>query len=258
MKRILKLFMLAALFFCAALVYAQSNDYYACRCRQWNGNNLSSLGVTLNTCCALRQSNYDVGLYFTGSGTTVGSQSGANVTCGTACPSSQVSVNGVCKTPCSNLYCPAGYQKSTNTYNEDAPGCCVQDCSYFACNAINSGAYGWLNINTQNLPAACSSCCVAGTTATLGSTMQTISCGGNTFVKCSCAYSGSCSLCSGYGGNTCANWTLHSSPTNTSTAYSQTYTSCRMSSCTGTLMYCPDGCATGYYYDGILKDCVKQ
>jgi len=75
--------MFAALFFCTAVVYAQSNDYYACRCRLWNGTNLSSLGVALNTCCSLKQSGYNVGTNFTGSGTTVGSQSGANVTCGT-------------------------------------------------------------------------------------------------------------------------------------------------------------------------------
>jgi len=81
-KNIFKISAFAALLFCAAAVYAQSNDYKACRCRQWNGSNLSTLGVTLNDCCSLKQSGYSVGSYFSGSGTTVGSQSGANVTCG--------------------------------------------------------------------------------------------------------------------------------------------------------------------------------
>jgi len=124
-KKIIKLFMFAALFFCAALVYAQSNDYCACRCRQWTGSNLSSLcNSSLNTCCSLKQSGYSVGTNFTGSGTTVGSQSGANVTCGTACPSSQVSVNGVCKTPCPSS-CPGGLVRQGN-YQEDTPHtiCC--------------------------------------------------------------------------------------------------------------------------------------
>ena len=126
--------MFAVLFFCTALVYAQSNDYYACRCKQWNGSNLSSLGVTLNTCCALRQSNYDVGPYFTGSGTTVGSQSGANVICGTA------------GTPCGA--CPAGQFRNKFNTQEDAAAAHYTCCS--PCTVSNTWVNGTCPYSTYN------------------------------------------------------------------------------------------------------------
>ncbi|MCL2888082.1 MAG: hypothetical protein FWF35_02055 [Elusimicrobia bacterium] len=183
MKRILKLFMFAALFFCAALVYAQSNDYYACRCRQWNGSNLSSLGVALNTCCSLKQSGYNVGTNFTGGGTVVGTQSGANVTCGCT-PNS--------KQPCGT--------------------CGMQTCS-------SSGSWGsCVETPRPNTRQDCSDCGVQTTTATcnpsaatwtLGSwssctgyyIMRTICCGTTTDTQCkamgSANYPPACTNCSG-------------------------------------------------------------
>lgn len=115
MNKILKnsipaVFLFAAVFFPAVSVYSACTDnYHACRCRQWTGINLASLwsGATLNDCCTLKQSGCDVSANFTGSGTAAVQGSGASVTC---------------KTPCSG--CTGGQTSTGNAYQEDSGGCC--------------------------------------------------------------------------------------------------------------------------------------
>lgn len=79
--------MFAAVLISAVSAYSACTDNYkACRCRQWNGSNASSLGATLDECCSLKQNGCDVGTNFSGTGTTAVQGSGSAVTCSTNIP----------------------------------------------------------------------------------------------------------------------------------------------------------------------------
>jgi len=107
-KNIIRFFVFAAVLFLSAAASAQSNDYLACRCRQWGGSNISSLGVSLNTCCSLKQSGYNVSTNFSGTGSEAVQGSGASV---------------ACKTPCGTCTSPK-IRNSAVSYSEDGT-CCV-------------------------------------------------------------------------------------------------------------------------------------
>jgi len=196
-KNIFKISAFAALLFCAAAVYAQSNDYKACRCRQWNGSNLSTLGVTLNDCCSLKQSGYSVGSYFSGSGTTVGSQSGANVTCGVT--SGTISISGV------NTSSHLGYYGATGTQPGVVP---PADCSSYvsACSASFSAAYtpctAGYTTGQSCTPSSFYSPkgqCIQGTSV-MASSVAYLRCGSNSGPDCTTTGSGpgACSSCASF------------------------------------------------------------
>ncbi|MCL2888083.1 MAG: hypothetical protein FWF35_02060 [Elusimicrobia bacterium] len=121
MKKIINLVFAAVLFMVAAAysvsVYAACSDnYHACRCKQYTGGNFSSLGVgSLNDCCTYRQQGCDVGTsFFTGTGLTFDSASGK------------------CKTPCPSS-CSSGQSRNTSVSFSDDGSCCITKtpCSNF-------------------------------------------------------------------------------------------------------------------------------